>query len=250
MINAVVIEDDPLLSQNLTMMIEEYCPQIRIIALIDSGKRALEILPHLSYDIVFSDIQLGDMDVFTVFSQLGNENQHIIFTTAHDKFALDAFKINADDYLIKPIRPEDLTRAVNRALKRIVSQENISSIQRAFEAHHSGKIMIKSNEEIHFLAPEKIILCEADGAYTKIYLSDSESDFKLVTMHLKKIEKELPKNIFFRIHDAHIINCNYVDHIKYTKRICVLNHLVGNEKTQLKISERKYPSFLEFLKNF
>jgi two-component system LytT family response regulator len=248
MINAVVIEDDPMLSKNLTMMIEEYCPDIRIIASVDSGNMALDILPHLHYDLVFSDIQLGDMDAFTLFGRLRNDNLPIIFITAHDKFALNAFKINAIDYLIKPICPGELIQAVSRAFDRIISKEHLSSLQGAFAAQNSGKIVIKSNDEIYFLSPENIIFCEADGAYTKVYFAGNDMDYKLVTMHLKKIEKALPQNFFFRIHDAHIVNCNFIDHIKYPTRICVLNHFGGIEKTELKISERKYQGFIEFLK--
>lgn len=248
MINAVIIEDEPLLGKNLEMMIKEYCPDINIIAIVDSGSMAMDVLPALQYDLVFSDIQLGDMDAFTLFEHLENPNQHIIFITAHDEFALNAFKLNAIDYLLKPILPEELKRAVNRALERIVSKDHLTSLYGAFVAQKSGKILIKSNDEIHFLSPEKIIYCEADGAYTRVYLDEKTTDYKLVTTHLKKIEEVLPKNIFFRIHDAHIINCNFIDHIKYQKRICVLNHNNTVEKTQLKISERKYPSFIDFLK--
>jgi len=248
MINAVIIEDEPLLGKNLEMMIKEYCPDINIVALIDSGAKAIDLLPALQYDLVFSDIQLGDMDAFTLFERMESANQHIIFITAHDEFALNAFKLNAIDYLLKPILPEELKRAVNRALDRIVSRDHMATLYGSFVAQKSGKILIKSNDEIHFLSPEKIIYCEADGAYTRVYLDDNNSEYKLVTTHLKKIEEVLPKNLFFRIHDAHIVNCNFIDHIKYQKRICVLNHNSATEKTQLKISERKYPAFIEFLK--
>jgi len=247
MINAVIIEDEPLLGKNMAMMLREYCPDVKVVALLDSGKMALDILPVIQYDLIFSDIQLGDMDAFSLFERLENADQHIIFITAYDEFALNAFKLDAIDYLLKPILPEDLIRAVNRAIERIASNDH--PLDGTFTAQKSGKILIKSNDEIHFLSPEKIIYCEADGAYTKVYLEDNDLDYKLVTTHLKKIEEVLPKNIFYRIHDAHIVNCNFIDHIKYPKRICVLNHITDGEKTQLKISERRYVSFIEFLKN-
>ncbi len=247
MINAVIIEDDPLLGQNLLLMIREYCPEINIVSIIDTGKLALDILPKIMYDLIFSDIQLGDMDAFTLFESLNVSNQRIIFTTAHDQFALDAIKLNAIDYLIKPILPEELKRAVTRAFERISINENLNPLYEAFTIQKSGKIMIKGSDEIHFFTPEKIIYCEADGTYTKVFL-DNTAECKLVNTHLKKIEKILPKNIFFRIHDAHIVNCNYIDHIKYQKKICVLNNNLGVAKIQLKISERKYPNFLDFLK--
>lgn len=249
MINAVIIEDEPLLGKSLAMMIKEYCPEISVIALFDSGKMALDIMPSLNYDLVFSDIQLGDMDAFTLFEQMKNTNQQVIFITAHDEFALNAFKINAVDYLLKPIMADQLKQAVNRALDRIISKAHLDELNGSLSAQKGGKILIKSNNEIHFLSPENIIYCEADGSYTKVYLEDNNGDFKIVTTHLKKIEKALPTDCFFRIHDALIVNCNFIDHIKYQKRICVLNHFTNMEKTQLKISERKYQAFIEFLKN-
>ena len=248
MINAVIIEDEPMLGKNLEMMIREYCPDINLVAIVDSGAMAMNVLPTLQYDLIFSDIQLGDMDAFALFDRLDNSDQHIIFITAHDEFALNAFKVNAIDYLLKPILPDELKRAVNRALERIVSKDHLTSLYGSFVAQKGGKILIKSNDEIHFLSPEKIIYCEADGAYTRVYLDEKTAEYKLVTTHLKKIEEVLPKNLFFRIHDAIIVNCNFIDHIKYQKRICVLNHNILEEKTQLKISERKYPSFIDFLK--
>jgi len=69
MINAVIIEDEPLLGKNLAMMIKTHCPDIKVVALIDSGKMALDILPVIQYDLVFSDIQLGDMDAFALFDR-------------------------------------------------------------------------------------------------------------------------------------------------------------------------------------
>jgi two-component system LytT family response regulator len=153
MINAVIIEDEPLLGKNMAMMIREYCPEIKVVALLDSGKMALDILPVIQYDLIFSDIQLGDMDAFSLFERLGNANQHIIFITAHDEFALNAFKLDAIDYLLKPILPEDLIRAVNRAIERIENKDQSTPLYGAFTAQKSGKILIKSNDEIHFLSP-------------------------------------------------------------------------------------------------
>ncbi len=249
MINAVIIEDDPLLGKNLTMMIQEYCPEVKIIAYVDSGKMALDVLPLLKYDLVFSDIQLGDMDAFTLFELLENNHPHIIFTTAHSEFALPAFKLDAIDYLIKPVQSEELKRAVSRAMEHIETPSITPLVQGSYTVQKSGKILIKSNDELHFLSPDRIIYCEADGAYTKVFLTDNSNDFKVVTMHLKKIEELLPSDHFFRIHDAHIVNANFIDHIKYQKRICVLNHNTPIGKTQLKISERKYLGFIDFLKN-
>lgn len=247
MINAVILEDDPMVGKNLALMLEEHCPEIKVISLLDSGKMALDILPYLNYDLIFSDIELGDMDAFSLFEQLENSNQQIIFITAHDEFALHAFKLDAADYLIKPVLPEELKRSVKRVVEHIVKDQQTSNT--SYSIQKSGKILIKSNDELHFLLPERIIYCEADGAYSKVFLSGNLNEYKVVTMHLKKMEKVLPKEQFFRIHDGYIVNINFIDHIIYQKRLCVLNHNSASGKTQLKISERKYVAFIDFLKN-
>jgi len=248
MINAVIIEDDPLLGKHLAMMIEEYCPEIKILALISSGKMALDIIPVLNYDLIFSDIQLGDMDAFSLFEQLQINQKQIIFITAHDEYALHAFKLDATDYLLKPIQAEELVHAVNKAIDNL-AKEHLSTLSESFTVQKSGKILIKSNDELHFLLPERIIYCEADGAYSKVYLSGNINEFKVVTMHLKKLGGVLPEKNFFRIHNGYIVNINFIDHIIYQKRLCVLNHSSVSGRTKLKISERKYMSFIEFLKN-
>ena len=187
------------------------------------------------------------MDAFSLFDQLENNHQQIIFITAHDEFALHAFKLDATDYLIKPIVPEELKRSVKRATEHLAREKHPSVTE--YSVQKSGKILIKSNDELHFLLPERIIYCEADGAYSKVFLSGNSFEFKVVTMHLKKLEKVLPNEQFFRIHDGYIVNVNFIDHIIYQKRLCVLNHSSTSGKTQLKISERKYMAFIEFLKN-
>ena len=195
MINAVIIEDDPLLGKHLAMMIEENCPEIKILALISSGKMALDIIPVLNYDLIFSDIQLGDMDAFSLFEQLPINQKQIIFITAHDEYALHAFKLDATDYLLKPIQAEELVHAVNKAIDNL-AKEHLSTLSESFTVQKSGKILIKSNDELHFLLPERIIYCEADGAYSKVYLSGNINEFKVVTMHLKKLGEYFRRKTF------------------------------------------------------
>ena len=247
MIKAVIIEDEPLLGKSLALMLKEYIDEIQVVAMLDSGNMALELLPSINYDLIFSDIQLGDMDAFTLFEVLGKPDKPIIFITAHDEFALNSFKLNTIDYLLKPILPEDLIRGVRKVLDRIQipSQKTLKKEQTGIQKN--SKIVFRNSGQLQLISPEHIIYCEAQGTYTRIYL-DNESDPKLVPTHLKKIESILSNKDFYRIHNAHFINCNFFNHILFQKRICVLKNGVTGQKIELKIADRKFQGFIEFLK--
>lgn len=247
MINAVIIEDEPALAKNLELLIKEYCPDINLVALFVSGQTALDRLPFLNYDLIFSDIALGDMDAFELFEKLNMPNQHIIFTTSHTEFAFDAFKLDAIDFLEKPIMPDDLIRSVNRVYDRIVNKDLSVTHKENLVVHKGGRILYRVDGQLRVISYERIVYCEAQGSYTKVYLDDS-SDPKLLPSHLKKIEETFPTGKFFRIHNTHIINSDFIDHILYNEKICVLKNNGSIQKIRLKISDRKYRAFMEFIK--
>ena len=247
MINAVILEDDPALGKSLALMIKEYCPEVTVIALLDSGEMALDILPSIQYDFIFSDIDLGDMDAFTLFKKLDKPNQHIIFTTSYENFAVEAFKLDAIDYLVKPIYPDALIRGVNRVLERIANRELPVSHKDNLELHKGGKILYRAAGQLHVISNLRIIYFEAQGSYTKVYLDDG-SEPKLIPNHLKQIEETLPENKFYRIHNSLIINSDFVDHILFQNKVCVLKNNGSLQKIHLKIADRKFQGFMDFLK--
>lgn len=247
MINAVIIEDEPALAMNLELLIKEYCPDINLVAFFVSGQMALEKLPFLNYDLIFSDIALGDMDAFELFEKLNKPNQHIIFTTSHTEFAFNAFKLDAIDFLKKPITPNDLIRSVNRVYERIVNKDLSVSHKENLVVHKGGRILYRVDGQLRVISYEHIIYCEAQGSYTKVYMDDG-SEPKLLPTHLKKIEETFPTGKFFRIHNTHIINSDFIDHILYNEKICVLKNNGSIQKIKLKISDRKYQAFMDFIK--
>ncbi|MEI6138658.1 MAG: LytTR family DNA-binding domain-containing protein [Mariniphaga sp.] len=247
MINAVIIEDDPAFGKHLELLIQEFCPDIHLVALLVSGHMALEMLPFLKYDLIFSDIGLGDMNAFELFEKLDKPNQHIIFTTSHNEFAFNAFKLDAIDYLEKPITPDDLIRSVNKVYDRILEKDQSVFHKDNLDNHKGGRILYRADNQLRVISHERIIYCEAHGSYTKVYLDDG-SNPKLLPTHLKKIEETLSPVKFFRIHNTHIINCDFFDHILYNEKICVLKNHGSAQKIQLKISDRKYQPFMDFIK--
>ena len=247
MIKAVIIEDDAALGRNLELLINEYCPDIQLVALLVSGQMALETLPHLNYELIFSDIALGDMNAFELFEKLDKPNQHIIFTTSHDEFALNAFKLDAIDYLIKPIMPEELMRSVNRVYDRVLNKVQPITNKEGIEIHKDRRLLFRVDGQLRVIPHERIVYFESQGTYTKVFIDDG-SDFKLLPTHLKKIEETLSHGKFFRIHNTLIINSDYIDHILYNEKICVLRNNGSIQKLRLKISDRKYQAFMDFFK--
>ena len=138
-------------------------------------------------------------------------------------------------------------RSVNRVYDRIVNKDQSVSQKENLIVNKGGRILYRVDGQLRVISHKQIIYCEAQGSYTKVYLDDS-SDPKLLPTHLKKIEESFPTGKFFRIHNAYIINCDFIDHILYNEKICVLKSNGRVQKIQLKVSDRKYQAFMDFIK--
>jgi two-component system LytT family response regulator len=182
---------------------------------------------------------MPEMDGFQLLDHIPDRQFSVIITTAYDQYGINAIKERALDYLLKPIDSDDLSVAVNRIEEQIASK----AIKERFEQSlmdivsktnsSTKKIGINSDGKIIFLMPEEIILCEADGNYTKIYLEQNKSLF--VTQTLKKIEEKLTGEEFFRVHNSFIINLTKVKEYLKTESYIVLS----NDKTVPVARQRK-----------
>ena len=219
-LRGIVIDDEYLARQRLIKLTEEV-PEISIVAECRNGKEAVKAIRLKEPDFIFLDIQMPDMDGFKVLDQL-DELPYVIFTTAYDSFALKAFEINAVDYLLKPFDEERLVTSIQRmkALKknekaglleekinRLISDyrnEQINTYRTNFEIKRNGRF-IK-------IAVESIFLIKSDGNYLELF---SEKGKYLYRCTMNTVENELSPLRFLRIHRTMIVNCIYIDKIKY-----------------------------------
>ena len=218
MLRSIIIDDEPQNSEILKNDLAANCPLVDVITVCNSAKEGIMSIKKEKPDLVFLDIEMPWMNGFEMLEMLDEINFSIIFTTAHDQFAAKAFRISAVDYLLKPIDVNDLKEAVRRALQRSEQREgniHIENLLRNIKQPSSQqKIALPYRDGYEFVEVAHIIYCQAEGAYTKVFLDSKK--YILVSKTLGDIEELLPHDLFQRIHHSTVVNLNYVTHFVRT----------------------------------
>lgn len=218
MIEAVIIDDEPKNVKILRNMLTEFCPQVLLLGDADNAKTGFALITEKKPNLVFLDIEMPYGNGFDLLNALGPVDFEVIFVSAFDKYLLQAFKYAALDFLLKPVNIDELKAAVANAEKRIERSSVNQQIGLLLENFRKPspllqKIAIPTTDGFDFISIESIMRCEAQGAYTEIYVKGNRKI--LVSKPLKDYELLLPEEVFFRIHNSHLINLNFIK--KYSK---------------------------------
>lgn len=204
--NAIIIDDEIDSLETTELLIENFCPQVKIVGVSNDAERGIRMIDKLKPNLVFLDISMPKMNGFELLKRLKFRQFELIFTTAHDEYAIQAFQVGAIHYLLKPIDTEELTKAVKRVetkLKHDKPTTDINSIIQQVTANRQPKIAIPSLKGLEMIEVDNIIRCEADSNYAVIYLISHKI---VVTKTLKELEQLLSTYNFVRIHHSHLIN--------------------------------------------
>ncbi len=207
-IDILIIEDDPLHLEHLETLIKSNYPDFRLLTPCTSGRQTINFLENHSPHIVFFDIDLGDTNAFDVLKQIKNRNFEIIFTTAYNEFAIDAFRVHAADYLLKPILVNELIETIDRIINRQPQSAQIrDSLIEVFEGINNQFLIIKEKKSIKYIPISNILYLEAQKNYTDIFYLDKGEQKKITsTGSLSSFLPYLKKFNFIRIHSSFIIN--------------------------------------------
>ncbi|MBN2273159.1 MAG: response regulator transcription factor [Bacteroidales bacterium] len=213
----VIIDDDTRIINVISNLLSSGFPDIEINATagdIESGYRA--IIEHCP-DLLFLDINLPDGTGFDLLQKLETVDFKIIFVTAFEEYALQAIKVSALDYILKPVDAEELYKAVSKGRELINQQEEqlkIKTLIDNFNGKNSLKrLVLHTSECVHFVNVDEIIRCEADSNYTFFYLTGKRKI--LVSKTIKEYTDLLRHSGFLRVHQSHLINTAFLD--KYIK---------------------------------
>ncbi len=246
-LRTLLIDDEINGLQNLEMMIQDYAPELEIVANANSGSKALKLFDELAPEVIFLDIKMPGMNGFEFLENLPHRNFHLVFTTAHNDYGIEAIKQNALDYLEKPISIDDLEACTERIIARHKRQNNQkinSKLERIIRQNRTGvddeKITVPTKDGYAILRSKDIIHLEASESYTMIYLANGEKH--LSSKNIRVYEDKLSSNTFFRTHKSHIIN--YYHHLKGYERKDGNVAVLSNEK-RVPIARRKMSTFLE-----
>lgn len=207
----------------------------------------MEVIKNTKPDVVFLDIQMQDGSGFKLLEYLDKIDFQVIFTTAFDQFAIRAFKYNALDYLLKPIVPQDLINAVNRAeqikeKKKSLEGQNLDELlENIKKTTESPKIILTTADKIHLISVNNIIRCESDNYYTRLFFTDGNT--LLVSKTLKEVEKLLSGFDFIRPHKSHLVNVHFIrGFLKHDG-----GSMLMSDGTEVPVARRKKEMVLEVL---
>lgn len=232
-----IIDDETRNRLLLKSILQAYAPEEQII--VDEGliEPAIEKLNHLRPDVVFLDIELKNGTGFDILKGL-TYSPEVIFTTAYSQYAIDAIKVHAFDYILKPINEKELVASLNQCRNKIEknkTQEVPAPIGKSFFniATVEGKISLNYADIFYF---------ESSGSYTYCATPDKKI---LFSRNIGEVEKELPKNIFFRTHHSFIVNLTKVNKIEIKRN----GKLHLNNSEVIPLAQRKIKEFKQFFNN-
>jgi len=209
--NILIIEDELPTANRLKSLLAGIDETIEVLDVLPSIKKAVQYLNNnIIPDVIFMDIELSDGRCFEIFKQV-KISVPVIFTTAYDEFALKAIKLNAMDYLLKPIDEKELIEALEK-LKKLRKSNGTNDFTTRIDVASgikTKKIAIKDSTGARFVEISNIVRLQADSNYTVIFLTDKTE--VLTTRTLKEYEDILTDYGFFRAHNAHLINLNLVE---------------------------------------
>ncbi len=206
-IKTLIIDDEVRSRSILRTMLARHCSNIRISGEADNIEEALRLIQDSQPEIVFLDIELGLGTGFDLLGQLADVNFQTIFVSAYDSFAIKAIKWSAQDYLLKPVDPTELVASVNKAIAAL-SQKNELPKTGIDTIATGSRIGLPCMEGLKFVNVTDIVRCEAKGTYTDFTFSDQTK--VLISRPLQVYEEILAPHGFFRIHNSHLINLNYI----------------------------------------
>ncbi|MBN2612365.1 MAG: response regulator transcription factor [Bacteroidales bacterium] len=216
-LKAVIVDDDPKVVGVISSLIGQGHPEVEIVATAGDIVSGLNAIAVSGPDIVFLDINLPDGTGFDLLKKLDEITFKIIFVTAYEAYALQAIKVCALDYLLKPVDPDELSNAVKKAgeiIRKEDEQLKVNALLENFDEKKTLKrIVLHTSDCLHYVNISEIIRCEADNNYTTFYLTNGKKI--LVSKTLKEYAELLKNSGFIRVHQSHLVNTVFIE--KYIK---------------------------------
>jgi len=238
MLKVFISEDEPKTLNSIISIIENYCSGINISGYAQSVKEAVAYLNNHEVDLLLLDVNFPDGTAFDILSNLNAFDKKVIFITAHEKYAIQAIKLSASDYLLKPLDPKELISSIEKVKSELKKEphlkENLATLLANLQTTEKKKkkIVLKTHERIHVIEIANIIRCESDSSYTTFILNNSKKI--LVSKNLKEYDELLNEQGFIRTHKSHLVNS---DHIKSFEKNT--GYLIMKDDSKIPVSVRR-----------
>lgn len=241
MIRCITIDDEPLALIQLTGYIEKV-PFLKLVKACNSALEALDLLAKDPVDLIFADINMPDLNGVDFVKSLVNK-PIIIFTTAYTEYAIEGFRVNALDYLLKPFGYNEFLKAANKALHQYelqakIQQYPLPASPEAPAENGNNNLFIKADYKMIRLDMNKIIYMESQNEYIRIFFEDQKPVMTLLSM--KKLEERLPAERFMRVHRSYIVNLEKITAVAN-------NRIIYGKDTYIPIGNQYKDKFNEYL---
>ncbi|WP_242535603.1 LytR/AlgR family response regulator transcription factor [[Muricauda] lutisoli] len=204
MYTTLIIDDERLAREEVRRALESY-PEFKIVGEANNAAIAVDLIEQEHPDIIFLDIHMPEKSGFDMLEELGTVPE-VVFTTAYDQYAVQAFEVNALDYLVKPLREERFAKTIEKVKQELQKKE---AEKKAPLGSHQ-KIFIKDGEKVYFIPLAEIRSIESMDNYVRLYFGNEKA---MVKRSLNQLEEKLDPNTFFRANRSQIINTEYIKEI-------------------------------------
>jgi two-component system, LytTR family, response regulator len=236
MLKCYIVDDEQNAVDALAAMLKKkFVHQVIVCGSSIKASIAIEEIDVVQPDVLFLDVEMPEMTGLELLKHFPEKNFHVIFTTAHEKYALPALKAAATDYLVKPLSPQEVYDALQKCAERKATKDVTAN-------GVSHKISLYTSHEILLVDVNDIVHIEANNNYSHFYFTNRSKI--IVSKTLKEFEEQLAMHNFFRVHQSHLINLQYVESVKSNDG----DYVLLQHGHRVEISRRKKTEFLQKIK--
>jgi len=247
-LKALIVDDESNSREVLSRLLIEYCPEIEIKEQCSNGHQAAAAIKLHQPDLVFLDVEMKGETGFDLLQNLKEVKFDIVFTTAHEKYALQAIRFSALDYLMKPILAEELKNAVKRVFDKSEKEKNFRHLDALiYNINYSNadkKLALPTANGFVFVSINEVVRCEAADNYTYFHLSTGTKI--LVSKTLLEFERLLSNYYFFRIHQSNLINLRMIKSYQKGEG----GSIIMTDNSEVEVSRRKKTELLQVISEF
>jgi two-component system, LytTR family, response regulator len=245
MIRTVIIDDEVNIRTLVREILQNQCPDVEVVAEAGSISASLEAIRKYNPGLVLLDIRLEDGTGFDLLEKISSPTFCIIFITAFEEYALKALRLSAVDYILKPVIPEELVSAIEKA-RRLIKPDPDERFKVLVDnvrggASHERKIVLRTSDKFHFVNVGDIIRCESDSSYTTFFFLNREP--VIVSKTLKDFEEMLCEFGFYRPHKSYLLNLGLIKAYERSDG----GYIIMCDDSKIPLSDKKREEFFRLM---
>lgn len=244
----VIVDDEASVRNSISAILSSEYPAVEVAATAASVEEGIKLIRKHRPDILFLDVEMPDGTGFDLLKKISSISFKVIFITAHQQYALDAIKVSALDFVLKPFNSDDICNAVDKAMQLINTEEEQLKLKTLLSNLENRKVMkrivLPTAESLHIVEIKDIIRAEADSNYTRFLLSDSNRI--MVSRTIKEFDSLLSGSGMVRVHQSHLVNIAWVN--RFVKRDG--GYLLLKDKTKIPVSQNLKKKVIQTINNY